>query len=430
MNSIKRFRGALLAVIAMVLTMAIFPASAIADTLHMKDGRTLEGTVVKEIEGYVWFKFMVGGIEQTQMFRPSDISSIKRDVPGEAQEPSEPEIEAVMPNESGEEQAFVPGVPRIAIITLGEEGGKDMVGIYMTAYALKEALPLLEKEHVTDVIFRINSGGGALLEIQRLSDVIQNEYKPRFRVIAWIESAISAAAMTSHAVEDIYMMPQGNYGACTGWSGQLVAVKGRQLEQVLYMMEKISARGGHDPKIMRAMQIMEPLSCTIEDNGDVTWYQNETDGEYLVNPKGRILTFNSQDAERYHFSKGTAATYEELGKLLGYDEYEWVGELIPGEPFPISKAERLQREFRAKTFEDQERTREYFDRYGSSIAAAQGTPRADRGKFVNRARKALNQLVRMVKNNPNLALFTFNMMPDQFPLWEEEQRELLRQLMQ
>src|SRR5690606_34230378 len=142
-------------------------------------------------------------------------------------------------------------VPRIAVISLGEGGDKDMVGLFMTAEALKRAIPLLEKDNVTDVVFRIQSGGGALLEIQKLSDVIHNEFKPRFRVVAWIKSAISAAAMTAHCIEDIYFTSDGNYGACTGWYGQLTAVKGRDLEEVLYMMEKISARGKHDPKIMR-----------------------------------------------------------------------------------------------------------------------------------------------------------------------------------
>ena len=36
-----------------------------------------------------------------------------------------------------------------------------------------------------------------LLEIQKLSDVIYNEYRKNFRTVAWIDYAISAAAMTS-----------------------------------------------------------------------------------------------------------------------------------------------------------------------------------------------------------------------------------------
>src|SRR5262249_18056968 len=157
-----------------------------------------------------------------------------------------------------------------------------------------------------------------------------------------------------------------SYGACTGWSGQLVAVKGRQLQEVLFMMEKISARGKHPKEIMRAMQIMDPLSCTTDENGDVHWYQN-LEGQQVVNPEERILCFNSQDAAKYKFSKGTAATVEELAKAMGYTEVEWVGKKIPGVPYPVCKAEAEMRRFRDQSFDDQKRLREYFTQYQLSI---------------------------------------------------------------
>src|ERR1041384_4869288 len=136
------------------------------------------------------------------------------------------------------------GVPRAAVISLGDHD-KEMVGQFITADSLDRCIPLLEKEHIDIVAIRINSGGGALLEIQKLSDEIEFKFKPKFRTVAWIEHAISAAAMTAHCMEEIYLMPGASYGACTGWYGQLTAVKGRDLQEVLYMMEKISARGKH-----------------------------------------------------------------------------------------------------------------------------------------------------------------------------------------
>lgn len=410
--------------LALLIGLVLAPARALAqDKLHLKDGRVLEGTVVKEVEGYVWFKIKVGSLESEQMFSPAQISKLERD----ASKPAEAAPAAAAAEEPATKSAPRPGVPRIAVISLGEGGDKDMVGLFMTAEALKRAIPLLEKDNVTDVVFRIQSGGGALLEIQKLSDVIHNEFKPRFRVVAWIKSAISAAAMTAHCIEDIYFTSDGNYGACTGWYGQLTAVKGRDLEEVLYMMEKISARGKHDPKIMRAMQIMEPLSCTIDENGEVHWYQN-LDGEYIVNPKDRILTFNAHDAVKYKFAKGIADDIDTLAKLMGYTEYEIVGKRIPGVTYPVSAAEELQRQFRARTYDDQERTREYLLDYQGAIQLAQAAAPEDRGKFIGRARQALDKIRRMVKNNPNFTLFVFNMTEDQFKQWLEQQEELLREL--
>jgi hypothetical protein len=310
-----------------------------------------------------------------------------------------------------------------------------MVGLFMTAKGLRECIPLLEKERVEVVVFLINSGGGALLEIERLSDCIQNEFKPRFRVVAWIKWAISAAAMTAHCIEEIYMMPEAAYGACTGWHGALVAMKGRDYLEVVYTMEKISARGKHDKAIMRAMQgdpdnpENSALSCDITPDGEVKWYQNE-DGDYVVNPAGKVLTFTSETAAKYKFSKGTAATLDELAKLMGYQEIEWVGEVRSGYIYPISRAEQSMMTFRNKTFDDQERLREYYTNYQTAVQAAAGTQdKRDRGMLVGRARKAFEQIKAMVANNPNFALFTFGMLPSQWEEWVEQQEKLLRDLM-
>lgn len=414
-----------LAALTVACTLAL-PGRALADDrVHLKDGRIIEGRIEQEVDGNVWLVWKIGAIEQREFLRAADIESIERDAAAPEAKPggesAKPDTKARV--STGDRSK------RAAIITLGEGGHKDMVGIYMTAEALKRAIPLLEEENIGIVIFHINSGGGMLLEIQKLSDIIQNEYKPRFRVAAWIESAISAAAMTSHCIEDIYFMPQGNYGACTGWSGQLVAVKDRQLEEVLFMMEKISARGQKDPQIMRSMQIMEPLSCSIDSNGDVRWF-NSLDGEYLVNPEGRILTFNAVDAEKYHFSKGTAGTLDELAKAMGLTEVEWVGQVRSGYLWPISKAEELQMEFREKTYSDEVNTNQYFDSYQNAIAAARGEQdRTRRGAMVGRARDALRRIVRMIKNNPNFALTILNIEPSKFDQWVDEQEQMLKDLM-
>lgn len=412
------------------IVMLAYPGQAQADRLHLRDGRVLEGTVVREVNGYVWFRVKVGNVEQEQMFRPEEVVKVERDTPGTG--PASGAAAAPAQGQASVAARGTPerrlGVPRAAIISLGEGGDRDMVGLYITAASLERCIPLLEEEKIDTVVFRINSGGGALLEIQKLSDVIHEKYKPRFRVAAWIESAISAAAMTAHCIEEIYFMPGGHYGACTGWFGQLQAVEGRELEEVLYMMEKISARGRHDPAIMRSMQIMEPLSCTIDANGDVRWYNN-LEGQYIVNPKDRILTFKADEAVRYKFARGIAATHEELGRAMGYSEVEWVGKIVPGVPYPVCKAEEAMRAFREKSAQDLKMLNAYAVEYRQAIDMAQSTPLEERGKFVGRARQALDRIKLMVRNNENMALFVFNMLPEAFWEWIAEQEELLRNLM-
>jgi hypothetical protein len=442
---------------ALALGMAVlFSASAARadDTVHLKNGQTVTGTIVREDGGFVWIKTTVNGIEDTKLFSPGDIDKIDRDTPetdpttdpktdpkpDPASDPvrgadagSAAEAPAATPPESQDEPApsARSGATRAAIITLGEGGGKDTVGIFMTAKAIHDAIPMLERDKVDVVVFRINSGGGLLLEIQRLSDVIQNEYKPRFRTVAWIESAISAAAMTAHAIEEIYMTPEGNYGACTGFNtagGTWNAVKGRELEEVLFQMEKISERGGHAKEIMRSMEIMEPLSCDIDADGSVHWYQNEN-GQYLVNPAGRILTFNSETAAKYKFSRGTAKTLDELARAMGLTEVEWVGVNKPGIAWPVSKAEAYQMAFRDKVEKDEKSLNEYWWSYQNSISVAQSQPKEKRGAWVGKARNALDKIKSMVKNNPNFALLTFGKLPSEWEEWVADREQELKDLM-
>ncbi|HZW10603.1 MAG TPA: hypothetical protein VFF69_11930 [Phycisphaerales bacterium] len=411
---------------ALVLTGAVLvggatPAFA-ADKIYLKDGRVIEGEIVREHDGSVWVNYKIGGVEQNGVFFSSSmIDRIERDAPAEAAP-----IEAKpAPESAAKAQPRRPGVPRAVVLTL-----EGTVGLEFAAKPLKDAIPMLEaqlgpaEDGERVVVLKVNSGGGLLLEIEHLHKVLEEEYKPRFRTVAWIESAISAAAMTSHILEEIYFMPQGNYGACTGYSGPLVAMKDRPLEEVLYMMEKVSAKGNHPIPIMRSMQIDEPLSANIGGDGQVSWY-NTDEGEFLVNPKGRILTFNANTATKFKFSKGTAATVDELAKLLGYQEVEWVGRPEAGSLFPISKAEEHQRWWRESVEETTSRFNEYFAKYQISVQnAASSQDRAERGMFVGAARRELAIIERACKEHPNIKLL--NGIPDG---WFEEQHELLRDLM-
>ncbi|MCA9299612.1 MAG: hypothetical protein KDA28_11130 [Phycisphaerales bacterium] len=409
----KNLMSTLVAILAIVLMAA--PASAL-DKVVMKDGSIVEGEIKREINGAIWITVSIGGIETERFLAPGTYSTIERD----SAEPvsSAPIAKA---DENRKASPKRDGVERVAVLTL-----EEMVGMYMSAKPLHDAIPLLEEDEVDTVVLKINSGGGYLLEIQRLSDVIHNEYKPRFRVVAWIESAISAAAMSAHCVEEIYFMPQGNYGACTGYSGPLVAVKGYELEKVLYMMEKISDRGGYDIDIMRAMQINdEGLSASFDQNGDVQWYRGDDAGDDIVSEEGKILTFNSQTASKYKFSKGTCANIEELAEAMKLNEYEFVGKTVQGVPYPVCAAEEMQREWRESMKIAETRFNEYFAKYGMSVQNAQSSQdRQTRAAFVNKARRELGIIRNVVRKHPIFE--EINGLTDE---WFRDQEEMLRDLM-
>ena len=416
-----------LSLIAALLAAIIATPVPAQDTVVLSDGTEVTGEIIRELDGNVWLLETIGTVEIERFYAKSRVAEIRRDTATITDEDVRDTTREMDRRQS--ETADRPGVPKGAVISL-----EGTVGMQMTAKTLIEILPILEDELGTDgtgiVVFKVNSGGGALLEIQKISDVIQNEYKPRFEVAAWIESAISAAAMSVHCVENIFFMPRGNYGACTGWSGQLEAVAGRTLEQVLYDMELISARGGYDKRIMRSMQIDDPLRATIDERtGEVEWFQSSDGGERLVNPAGEILTFNAQNAYEFRFSKGTASNLDELTTMLGYGEINWIGRDDPERIYPISRAEAQMIRYRAEISEDERRFGEYQTNYNIAVGAAQGANREIRGALVARARRHLASIKQTVDKNPFIALRSLGVLPEDFALWVEDQEEMLRELM-
>ncbi|MGD1917340.1 MAG: hypothetical protein ACFCBV_14295 [Phycisphaerales bacterium] len=415
--------------------LACVQVAAAEDRITLNDGRVIEGEIARELNGAVWVKTADG---LTQFYPASDVLRIERDVDTSGGEtPADPGITDPAPSEAGPtETTEAPAVrapssnaTRVAILSFGDaDAGQGMVGTYVTAQSFRECIPLLEEEEIDVVVFRINSGGGAVLELMPLSDVFHNEFKPKFRTVAWIDYAISAASLSPHTLSEHYFMRRGAYGGNTAWFGALQAVEGRGLEDILYMAERISERGGHDPRIIRAMQIMDPLSIDLDENGRVEAMYQNTQGEVLINPQSRVLALTSITAQQMGFADGIADTLEELGKAMGLTEVEFVGEKVEGVAWPVSKAEKYLRRFREQTARDEQRLNEYFDGYNVAIDLARGADEDSKGKFIGFARRSLNSMVRMVDNNPRQALFIFNRSEEQFRDWVREQEELLRSL--
>ena len=425
-GSIRTFVMVLVALLALVWAQVAMAT----DRITLKSGEVFEGRISNELNGYIWFTARIGGIDQDRTFAPEDIAKIERDIEnaggGGAVDPVPP-AGATGATPQGEQAAVVDeSVTKGVVLSLGGPEG-DMVGLYMAAKPLKEVMQELIDQGVDVVVFHIASGGGMLIEIEPLVETIK-EYKQHFRVVSWIDRAISAAAMTSHVVEDIYFKTSGTYGACTGFNGgNLQAITGRELEEVLYFMERVSAEGEKSPYIMRSMQINEPLSCDIDENGDVTWYQS-LDGEHVVSNGEFILTFNSDDALKFKFSRGTADTLDELSSQLQMGEIHWIGEYRQGIIYPVSDAEQHQIEFRQMVQRTEQRMGEYFQKYQMARGAIGGDQQT-RAAMGNRALQALAELKRMVENNPNFALMIGFGTIEQFREWYRQQVDEVKDLM-
>lgn len=427
---------------ACCLTMALATFSAMADKIHLKDGRVLEGKIERNEGGVIVLVMTVDGKQVKEYLNSDDVIKIVVSDPKPADpvpaaapkddakakpadkasdKPAEKEKStADKPKDKKEPKTLTGRATRIAILNFGAprswQGAiGDTVGIEISSEAWRRAIPLLEKDKVDVVVVRINSGGGMLSEMEPFQNTFERGYKPRFRTVMWIESSISCAAMSPWPIEEIYMMPEGNIGACTGWSGNLVAMKGFQLEVVLARMEETSRMAKRDPKIMRSMQIQEPLSANIDEDGNVTWFQ-DLSGKYVVNRPNEILTFNAKDAVKFKFAKGIAATKEELATVMGYSEVEWVGK----------EASDLIDQNMRDNDRTSKRINEVYAKYNMALQAARQlrgpANKQLRGQEIGNARRALNEMKRWMDTNPN---FYMMYVPRE---WFDEQEQILKEL--
>lgn len=169
-------------------------------------------------------------------------------------------------------------------------------------------------------IMRINSNGGLVIEGDEINVTLMR-IKQKHRLVAWIEKAISGGAFTGMHADELYFTPEGSLGSITMMSGQSEVTQAR--DPWKERVAEVAALGGRDPQIGRAMVYSEEELSYDKDEktGKVTFYPN-LKGKYVLSKKGENLTLNSTNALHCGFSDGTAATEEELMRLLQLDDPE------------------------------------------------------------------------------------------------------------
>ena len=405
-KSLAAWAAAAVACLGVLLTPAL---SWAADVVYLKDGTKLEGTIERETDSAIFLVIAIGDIQQHKLIRLSEIDRIERDAAKPAETP------AAATTATG--TSIPAGATRVAFITL-----EEMVGPFFNKGAIEHSIDILkampEEEKPQVVVFWVDSGGGALFELVQIMPYITEEVKPYFRTVAWIRSAISAAAMSVWPIEEIYMMKEGNIGACTGFSsgsGGTVAMSGDGLEMILMEMEKYSREGEKDPKIMRAMQVYMTLSCDIDADGRITWYDDDR-GQFLVSPQNEILTFNSIDAVKFGVARGIADTKDELCKAMGLVEWVEVGH----------KADEYQQEFRENVGRAQVELGELWNKLNIAIQFAGSAPNEkERDRQIGIARRYLKEMKAWVNRAPSLEVY-MGLEPSFFRDMDQQLKDLAR----
>ena len=351
---------------------ALCGAVALGGLAHAEDiivttrGKRYVGTIVSETASKVRIKTVLHNIETTVELRRGEIASIEKredpepasdddaggsdDAPSEGEGSSAPSGTVELRDEGPttftpsasrsltrglrvtEAPAKREGVPMYLEIPLRGTFGED---IYPKGVG--EALLWARENGVTDVVFRIESPGGAVWAAERIVELM-NEQRGSMRYHALIERAISASIWPSFACDTISMAPRSGFGgavafrmdANTGSAEVDLKMNSIRMAEVVTEAEE----NGHPGQVVRAMMISDQELYAARPEGEQEWEllgSAPTDTSRYAELEAldtgeSILTLTANQAEKFGIApKLESERAEALRERLGYSAWDNAG---------------------------------------------------------------------------------------------------------
>jgi membrane-bound ClpP family serine protease len=178
------------------------------------------------------------------------------------------------------------------------------------------------------IVLEIDSPGGLVTEVFKVIDTIA-KVRERHRVVAWVREAMSAAAVSAMACDEIYFRRDGVLGAAMVIRGA-DSPYGGALDKFRDEIGAAIEKNGRPRAVFDAMVLAKPVLTYTKDSasGKTTFHDRITGlpGEVVLSDEKDNLTFNAGNALACGFSKGTASSGEELAPLLGLKEWHEVSD--------------------------------------------------------------------------------------------------------
>jgi ATP-dependent protease ClpP protease subunit len=311
--------------VALLLTSAT--SVCVGDTLTTTDGRKFEGTLVRQDESAVVFDIARGGAETRITFDPREVLKVTK-------------APLVQPNSATAKPATRPAAisaaaaavdapptpppiekysgPTYYMIPLrGEVGGT------FNAAVLEQSLADASQRSPTVVVLEIDSPGGSIAEVPKMVEVI-NQYKKKLRIVVYTRRAISAAAITALAADDIYMRRTAIIGAATAYKLNEANGMPENISEKMESVWRATARssaeiGKHPTALADAMIDRNVQLYRIKEDGGTVISTNDSGGRgVLLKGNGKLLTMTAQEAVVSTLAAGIADDVQELGAALGY----------------------------------------------------------------------------------------------------------------
>jgi ATP-dependent protease ClpP protease subunit len=327
-----------------------------ADTLTTTDGRKLEGTLVRQDESAVVFDVSRAGAETRITLDPREVLKITK---GPIEQPRSPAPRptakpatkpvAVSTAAAADAPPTPPPIEKYSGPTYYMIPLRGEVGATFTASVLEQALADASQRSPTVVVLEIDSPGGSIAEVSRMMEVI-NQYKKKMRIVVFARRAISAAAITALAVDDIYMRRTAIIGAATAFKLNAETGMPEDISEKMASVWRATARssaeiGRHPTAIADAMIDRNVQLYKAKENGRTVITTDDSKGMQLKG-KGKLLTMTAQEAIDSTLAAGIADDVQELGAALGYrswTECKGIGTALA--QYAEQKAERTKKQF-------------------------------------------------------------------------------------
>lgn len=209
-----------------------------------------------------------------------------------------------------------PAHTHVAVLNLQGTVGLEITHTrIINAATSLQALTADNPKHNAILILKLKSQGGKLNALPALSDAIYHaRTNQEIRIVFWIESAASAAALLALNSPDIVMAPTGFIGGAITTDQQGKPISNQDLQAALFVGRTCALRGGHDQHFPLAMQTDQGL-VILNDNSLAHDLPHHQPIEILAT-QGEPAVLNARQAIRTNLAHGQARTLKELYTLL------------------------------------------------------------------------------------------------------------------
>jgi ATP-dependent protease ClpP protease subunit len=196
------------------------------------------------------------------------------------------------------------------------------VGTSMLAANLEKVLADAETRSPSVVVLQMDSPGGSVAEVDRLVKVI-TAHKKQLRIVVWIHKAISAAAITSLSVDDIYVKKGAIFGAATAFrvtrEGTAADIEEKMQSAWRATGRSAAELGNHSSMLAEGMIDAEIGIYLRKAAGKPPeLLAQEAPGTSVVKRPGKLLTLTASEAVDCGLARAAVEDLDELGKALGF----------------------------------------------------------------------------------------------------------------